>query len=168
MDIIIGGPPCQGFSNLGQKRLHDPRNQLWGQYARFVWKAKPRIFVIENVDQFRSSAEFEMLLAETDHGLLKDYTLRHGVLNAADYGVPQRRKRTIVIGSRIGPVDLPPPSHARDPEPESRCLPWRTVRDAISGLPERPGSRDLPDSRTEFFHEIMPGRLQGSRHPLRA
>ncbi|PXW31287.1 UNVERIFIED_CONTAM: DNA (cytosine-5)-methyltransferase 1 [Williamsia faeni] len=160
-DVIIGGPPCQGFSNLGLKSLEDPRNQLWRQYVRFVQTAKPKVFVVENVDRFHASPEFQMLQAEADHGALKQYDIRSHVLNAADYGVPQRRRRTIVIGSRVGPIDLPSPTHAKNPAPDSGLLPWRTVRDAIYGLPERPESTDLPDSVTEFFGDAMPGIFKG-------
>jgi DNA (cytosine-5)-methyltransferase 1 len=160
-DLIIGGPPCQGFSNLGLKRLDDPRNQLWREYVRFVHKARPSVFVIENVDRFMASPEFQMLLAETDHGALSDYTLRYAVLNAADYGVPQRRRRTIVIGSRVGPIELPEPTHSKESLLGPGMRPWRTVRDAIEGLPERPDLTDLPESWTEFFGENMPGVFKG-------
>ncbi|PKH38453.1 DNA (cytosine-5)-methyltransferase 1 [Nocardioides alpinus] len=154
-DLVIGGPPCQGFSNLGLKALDDPRNQLWREYMRFIRTARPKVFVIENVDRFSKSPEFQMLVGEVEHGLLKDYNISYGVLNAADYGVSQRRRRTIVIGSRVGRIDLPEPTHARD---GARGLPtWRTVRDAIDGLPVRPDSTELPASVTEFFGEAMPG-----------
>lgn len=156
-DLIIGGPPCQGFSNLGLKRLDDPRNQLWREYMRFIVTAKPKVFVIENVDRFSKSPEFEMLLGETQNGILSDYQISWGVLNAADYGVSQRRRRSIVIGSRVGKIELPHPTHAKLPAPGTGLLPWRTVRDAISGLPERPDSTELPDSYTEFFGEPMRG-----------
>lgn len=158
-DLMIGGPPCQGFSNLGLKRLDDPRNQLWREYMRFIRTANPQVFVIENVDRFSKSPEFEMLQAEVDHGELSQYEISYGVLNAADYGVSQRRRRTIVIGSRVGKISLPEPTHARNPV-EGR-LPWRTVRDRIDGLPERPESTELPASRTEFFGEPMPGVFKG-------
>ncbi len=59
-DVMIGGPPCQGFSNLGLKRLDDPRNQLWREYLRFVLRADPQVFVIENVDRFSKSPEFRL------------------------------------------------------------------------------------------------------------
>lgn len=160
-DLMIGGPPCQGFSNLGLKKLDDPRNQLWREYMRFIQTAKPKVFVIENVDRFSKSPEFEMLQAEVDHGLLKNYELRWGVLNAADYGVSQRRRRTIVIGSRIGAIELPTPTHARAPEAGSRVKQWATVREAIKDLPFQPESTELPDSVTEFFGEPMPGIYKG-------
>lgn len=160
-DVIIGGPPCQGFSNLGLKRLKDPRNQLWREYVRFIQTARPKVFVVENVDRFHASPEFAMLEAEAANGTLKEYTLRSAVLNAADYGVAQRRRRTIVIGSRVGPVDLPLPTHARTPEPGTALHPWRTVRNVISNLPRRPDSTELPDSLTEFFGVPMPGVFKG-------
>jgi DNA (cytosine-5)-methyltransferase 1 len=160
-DVIIGGPPCQGFSNLGLKALSDPRNQLWREYVRFIKVAKPKIFVIENVDRFYASPEFQMLAAEVDHGVLADYTISHRVLNAADYGVAQRRRRTIIIGSRVGPIDLPNPTHAKDAPVGSQLLPWRSVRDVISGLPERPESTELPESVSEFFGTMMPGVFKG-------
>lgn len=111
-DVVIGGPPCQGFSNLGSKDINDPRNQLWREYLRVVKTANPKVFVIENVDRFMRSDEFQLLLAETDGGSLKNYQLSFGHLNAADFGVAQRRKRTIVIGSRIGKIELPAATHA--------------------------------------------------------
>lgn len=160
-DVIIGGPPCQGFSNLGLKSISDPRNQLWREYMRFIGVAKPKVFVIENVDRFHKSPEFQMLLDEVDHGLLSDYTIQSAVLNAADYGVSQRRRRTIVIGSRVGPIDLPAPTHAKQPEPGSHMSPWRTVRDVIADLPTRPDSTELPESVTDFFGEPMPGVFKG-------
>jgi DNA (cytosine-5)-methyltransferase 1 len=161
VDLMIGGPPCQGFSNLGLKKLDDPRNQLWREYMRFIRTAKPQVFVIENVDRFAKSPEFEMLLAEVDHGLLKNYELRWDVLNAADYGVSQRRRRTIVIGSRVGAIDLPSRTHTRAPQAGSGLKPWATVRDVIEGLPTRPESTELPESVTDFFGEPMPGVFKG-------
>lgn len=160
-DLMIGGPPCQGFSNLGLKKLGDPRNQLWREYMRFITQADPQVFVIENVDRFSKSPEFAMLLREADNGVLKDYQLTYGVLNAADYGVAQRRRRTIVIGSRVGKIDLPTPTHAKTPVDGSGLEQWRTVRHRIAGLPERPDSTDLPESVTDFFGTPMPGVFKG-------
>jgi DNA (cytosine-5)-methyltransferase 1 len=159
-DVVIGGPPCQGFSNLGSKDVDDPRNQLWKQYLRFVQIARPKVFVIENVDRFSKSAEFQLLHDEADHGMITDYTLTSGLLLAADYGVPQRRTRTIVIGSRIGKIPLPTPSHAKAPTLDEEIKPWRTVRDAIATLPARPTTTELPDARTEFFGRSVPGQFK--------
>lgn len=158
-DIVVGGPPCQGFSNLGSKDVNDPRNSLWKQFLRVVRLARPEIFVIENVDRFRRSTEFGLLLAEAENGMVKDYTITHGVLLAADYGVAQRRPRAIVIGSRHGAVDLPPATHAR--VPVGGRSPWTTVRGRIGGLPERVSTTRLPDSRARFFGEDVPGVFTG-------
>lgn len=159
--VIIGGPPCQGFSNLGLKDINDPRNQLWREYMRFVGAAQPEVFVVENVDRFSKSPEFQMLLAEADHGTLRDYELTHAVLNAADYGVAQRRKRTIVIGSRVGKIEMPRPTHAQWPAEGGGLLAWRTLREVIGHLPTDPASTELPELRTTFFGEPMPGVYEG-------
>lgn len=71
------------FSNLGSKDVDDPRNKLWKQYLRVVQRARPKVFVIENVDRFRATSEFQLLLDEADHNLL-----------AADYGVSAGRGRS--------------------------------------------------------------------------
>ncbi|MGQ0840679.1 DNA cytosine methyltransferase [Actinokineospora sp.] len=152
-DVIIGGPPCQGFSNLGARDVDDPRNQLWKQYLRFVRHARPAAFVIENVDRFLTSAEFGLLRAEArPGGLLDGYDLTPGLLLAADFGVPQRRKRAFVIGSRVGAIPLPAPTHPRDR--------WHGVRSVLAGLPEKPVSTSLPDSTVELFGRRVPGRFK--------
>lgn len=162
VDLIIGGPPCQGFSNLGTRDVNDPRNKLWKEYIRFVQHANPRVFVIENVDRFFSSSEFALLQAETARGgLLEDYRLSAGFLLAADFGVPQRRKRTIVIGSRIGSIPLPEPTHAR-PGTLGDLPGWHTTRDVLAGLPEDPPTTELPQSRVSFFNEDLPGIFKSS------
>jgi DNA (cytosine-5)-methyltransferase 1 len=76
-DVVIGGPPCQGFSNLGSRDVNDPHNKLWKSYLEVVERVRPKVFVIENVDRFKSSAEFQLLLhladsdtfgPDTEHG----------------------------------------------------------------------------------------------------
>lgn len=162
VDLIIGGPPCQGFSNLGSRDVNDPRNKLWKEYIRFVKHAAPKVFVIENVDRFFSSSEFALLQEEAaPGGLLEDYELTAGFLLAADFGVPQRRKRTIVIGSRIGKIPLPTPTHAR-PGTLGDLPEWHTTRDVLSGLPEVAPTTSLPDSTVEFFGQEIPGVFKSS------
>lgn len=159
-DFVIGGPPCQGFSNLGSKDAHDPRNRLWREYLRIVKHADPRVFVIENVDRFMRTEEFKLLLAEADNGGLKQYELSFGHLNAADFGVAQRRIRTIVIGSRIGRIALPEATHARVPKRDVTKK-WVGTRARIGELPETPSSTHLPKSTVEFFGERVPGVFKG-------
>lgn len=160
-DVVIGGPPCQGFSNLGTKDPDDPRNKLWKEYVRIVLAANPQVFVLENVDRFSKSTEFGLLMDALNGGRLRRW--KHydwNVLNAADYGVPQRRQRTILIASRVGPVSLPRATHAK--EPIGHLLPWATVRNEIEGLPEKPATTDLPESTVTMFdgHSI-PGIFKG-------
>jgi DNA (cytosine-5)-methyltransferase 1 len=153
-DVVIGGPPCQGFSNLGSRNPRDPRNRLWREYVRVVTRARPAVFVIENVARFHSSHEFALLAAEVGDGALRDYRLAHAVVNAADYGVPQRRLRTIVVGSRIGEPSLPEPTH----QPRH----WVPVRKALRRVPVEPMSVDLPASRERFFGRMVPGSYKSA------
>lgn len=135
-DLIIGGPPCQGFSPLGRDRDDASRaelNELWQEYLRAVHQVQPNAFVIENVPEFQRSAQFGQLLGLMDSDpLLRQYRYAYGVLNAADYGVPQARRRGIfmaVRGLREVPWP-PPPTHGSD-----GSLAHVTVRDAIGDLP---------------------------------
>ena len=124
IDVLIGGPPCQGFSPLGRMNdweRSDPRNKLWRHYARLLETVRPKVFVIENVPELLTSGEF-VTLRNTVTRL--GYELSFGVLNAANFGVPQSRKRAIIIGSRVGTPRLPSESKER-----------RSVRDAIGDLP---------------------------------
>jgi DNA (cytosine-5)-methyltransferase 1 len=150
-DVVIGGPPCQGFSNLGTRDASDPRNRLWREYVRVVARARPLVFVIENVDRFHSSHEFGLLQAEVADGALRDYRITSAVLDAADFGVPQRRRRTIVIGSRIGVPRLPEPAGGTT-----------TVRAALQGVPRHPVGTELPDSVEHVFGRTVPGLFKAS------
>ncbi|HEY3366606.1 MAG TPA: DNA cytosine methyltransferase [Symbiobacteriaceae bacterium] len=146
-EVIIGGPPCQGFSLSvsGERRDEkDPRNSLFIDYVRFVHQLQPHIFVMENVKG--------LLTAKTAAGVpviaiirqcFEDigYHVHVQVLHAADYGVPQIRERVFVFGSkRLDPAGLvPAPTHrnrqlASDGERTLRN-PWVTLWDAISDLP---------------------------------
>ncbi len=137
-DVIAGGPPCQGFSNLGTLTPNDPRNRLWKHYLRCVEQVRPKIFVLENVPPLLQSAEFRRLVRAAEK---LGYRVDGRVLNAADYGVPQTRKRAIVIGSRVGNPSFPRPTHV---DPLKRTLitqhlpAWVTVRAALRGVPVKP------------------------------
>ena len=155
-DVVIGGPPCQGFSNLGTRDPADPRNKLWNEYVRVVLEADPQVFVLENVQRFKKSNEFALLMHELTSGRLRRWKhFEAEVVNAADYGVPQRRQRTIVIASRIGPIELPRPTHSKDGI--DGLPPWTTVRSAIQGLPAVPATTELPDRSSELFGRCVPG-----------
>lgn len=98
VDIIVGGPPCQGFSMANRQRLiDDPRNSLYRYYVEVVEKIQPRFFVMENVKGMLSVAEQVI----EDFNVI-GYEVTAKILNAKDYGVPQNRERLIYIGNRIG------------------------------------------------------------------
>lgn len=127
IDVIIGGPPCQGFSQKGKRlNLDDPRNFLFQQYVRFVAEFRPKYFVLENVPN----------IITTSNGYFKDqivsafealgYKVKHGVLCASDFGVPQDRRRAVFLG-QLGEnieIDLPQPNGIHT-----------TIKDAIYDLP---------------------------------
>jgi DNA (cytosine-5)-methyltransferase 1 len=143
-DVIIGGPPCQGFSPLGRDGDHESRaemNQLWRQYLRAIRQVRPKVFVIENVPEFLKSDQFATFLEIfREDEALAEYSIRYDVVKAVEYGVPQRRRRGIVIGSRIGEPVWPRKTHG--PEGAANA-PFATVRDAIGDLPEIPTDLDL-------------------------
>lgn len=134
-DVVIGGPPCQGFSPLNRDGVGLERRALWREYLRAIDEAAPTAFVMENVPELLVSEEYaEFKAAVADRG----FVVVEGVLNAADYGVPQRRRRAIAIGSRLGMPWLPAPTHSDPDRPRIGTVAWRTFRDAVADLPIRP------------------------------
>lgn len=133
-DVVIGGPPCQGFSLLNKKREGDLRRALWEPYLDVIERSKARLFVMENVSELYRSEEFALI---TRRARRMGFKLHAAILNAADYGAPQTRKRTVVIGWREEALDEPifPPqrTHA-SPDLEADLPVWRTVRDVIGDL----------------------------------
>lgn len=143
-EVIIGGPPCQGFSPLGRDRDDWSRaalNALWREYIRAVRQVMPSVFVIENVPEFQKSEQFALLLSELESDkALRRYRYAYGVLNAVDYGVPQRRRRGLFVASLRQQPDWPPrPTHGPNSEPPA---PYATVRQAIGDLPLKPTGLD--------------------------
>ena len=102
VDVIVGGPPCQGFStaNRHQKEIEDPRNKLFFEYIRFVQNIHPKVIMIENVRGLltRDNGYAINRIKELLGG--KEYNISYQVLDASEYGVPQNRKRAIIIGVR--------------------------------------------------------------------
>jgi DNA (cytosine-5)-methyltransferase 1 len=153
-DVIVGGPPCQGFSNLGAKRDDDHRNQLWEHYVATLVKVKPRAFLLENVDRFLKTRQFEEFRAEFANGRLRDYEIDFDVLKATDFGAAQLRRRAIVIGTRkdLNLIEIP--------TRQVSASGWRTVKDEIGELDPIPADRtELPEGR-EFrvFERVVPGK----------
>lgn len=134
VDIIVGGPPCQGFSMANRQRLiDDPRNKLYRSYVQAVDKVKPKFFVMENVKGMLSVAN----QVEEDF-IAIGYSVKSKVLNAKDFGVPQNRERLIYIGNRLG---IDNTKIFNEIEEYGNSINGTTLKDALFGL------RDLKASR---------------------
>ncbi|MBN2063698.1 MAG: DNA cytosine methyltransferase [Sedimentisphaerales bacterium] len=136
ISLVSGGPPCQGFSTVGSKNRQDPRNSLFYEYLRAVREIEPNYIIFENVSGFK-----RMYNGEVYHTLIQEldsmgYDTISGILDASDFGLPQIRQRTIVIGWKSGlkPIEWPAATHS----PEKTLfggIPKLTLMDAISDLP---------------------------------
>jgi len=103
VDLVVGGPPCQGFSMAGRRNPDDPRNKLVQEFLRVVKDFKPKVFVIENVQGFKSMKDKNgKLVMDIVKELAKEsgYYIKPYLLNSKDYGVAQRRRRMFLIGSK--------------------------------------------------------------------
>ena len=112
LDVLAGGPPCQGFSiNAPERFLTDPRNKLFKDYVRFLEEFEPKTFLFENVPGLLSLGDGKVLdRILREFGRL-DYHVAVKILFAAHYGVPQERWRLILLGSRFGEIAPPRPKH---------------------------------------------------------
>ena len=162
-DVVVGGPPCQGFSLLNKERLGDPRRELWKPFLEIVRLSSAKIFVMENVIQLLNSHELGDLRTMAKEMGFSFFEARK--LCAADYGVPQERYRAVVIASKIGPVEFPvqthiPPAHCVrgsrrrlsriGGRVSSSARKWNDVRSAIGDL------RDVPVVGTEIILDAPP------------
>ncbi len=139
IDVVFGGAPCQGFSMIGKRVFDDPRNQLVFHYVRIVSELRPKYFVFENVKGLtlgKHKQFLEELIAEIGKAGY-DVLLPYRVLNAADYAVPQDRRRLFLIGARRG---LAMPTY-----PET-VIERTTVWDAIGDLPDADQFEELSGS----------------------
>jgi DNA (cytosine-5)-methyltransferase 1 len=156
-DIVIGGPPCQGFSALGKQNVLDKRNQLWLRYADTIRKAEPQYFILENVPAFLRSDQFRRFKRQCQPSdRLRDYTFRAEILNAANFGAAQLRKRVILVGHHrdLPFPGFPPATCSRDTR--------LNVKDVLAGLAESVTRIDLPDLWTERWDQEFPGVFQTS------
>ena len=129
VDVVIGGPPCQGFSLTGPRNFEDQRNKLYLAMIETVRRISPKVFLIENVpgmaNLYRGEVKNEIIKRFTKMG----YSMSYKIVCAADYGVPQIRKRLIFVGlkGKVKPLEFPKPYLT----PEN----YLTCKDAISDLP---------------------------------
>lgn len=140
VDVIIGGPPCQGFSTIGhrvssnpEKRSQkDPRNELVLTYARIINEIRPKFIVMENVKGILTLEKGVYLNNVLSILAKAGYNVEYKLINMADYGVPEVRERVIIIGNRIGmPVTFPAPDHSDNPDDNlpawENC--WNVLKD---------------------------------------
>jgi DNA (cytosine-5)-methyltransferase 1 len=100
-DVVIGGPPCQGFSIMGDKNSGDPRNSLFEAYARLVKNLEPKCFVFENVKGVKSMFNGKYLIDIANTFAALGYDIYFDILDASDYGIPQKRERVVIVGTRL-------------------------------------------------------------------
>lgn len=151
-DVVIGGFPCQGFSVANTERSPDDgRNKLYREFVRVVRKKKPRFFVAENVKGILSLGDGEVFEKIVEDFGSAGYHVVYCVLNAADYGVPQRRERVFIVGVERGrPCDMtaiaPRRTHAPpDEAAETELSPWITIGEALDDFPEPESDHDIPN-----------------------
>lgn len=159
VDVVIGGPPCQGFSLArGTRFLDDPRNHLYKEFVRLVKQLQPSWIVMENVQGITNIGDGAILRQIYEDFQAAGYALDHRVVNMAEYGVPQTRKRAIFVGSRRGtPFTWPTVTHrVRGDQttllPES---PFVSIADAID---------DLPWDLGEYFAHRANSKMRGPRN----
>ncbi|MGM9777666.1 MAG: DNA cytosine methyltransferase [Prevotella sp.] len=127
IDVVVGGFPCQGFSMSGKRIIDDPRNKLFKEFVSVVKVTNPKVVVGENVEGILSMGKGEVVKQIIEAFAELGYKMDYKVLNAADYGVPQLRKRVIFIGNRIGVENV-------FPKPVLTPDEYISVKDAIGDL----------------------------------
>ncbi len=143
-DVLVGGPPCQPFSLLNRQGVGGERRNLWREYLRVLVGTRAELFLMENVPGLLRSQEYLTFRREVSR---RGFTVRHRVVDAADFGVPQRRARAIVLGFKGREPVWPEPSHYAPHHAVESGAPWRTFRQAVEGLPLAPDGLNWHRSR---------------------
>jgi DNA (cytosine-5)-methyltransferase 1 len=176
LDLLAGCPPCQGFSSMrtlnGARLIHDERNDLIFDFLKFAVALKPKTIIMENVPALARDERNQYVLGRLGE---MGYRCKVGVLNAADFGVPQRRRRMLLIASRLGSIEfpprtdsrmtvrhaigtLPPPGNSGDPLHDHPCDRAPHVLEMIRAIPKDGGSRsDLGKERQLTCHQKCDG-----------
>lgn len=135
-ELVIGGPPCQGFSGIGKRDPNDPRSSLVWNYLDILKYIKPKIFLFENVTGLKNAKTVDgtKVIVDLIEAFGKiDYRINLFTLNSADYGVPQRRKRIFIIGNSLG-IEISPPEETHSKEGKDDLKKWVSSFEALSDL----------------------------------
>lgn len=175
LDLIAGCPPCQGFTRLTENNgRRDRRNGLVREFLRFVRIIRPKACMLENVPGLLTSRKGKRYFRELRRGLQKaGYTLSFRIVELANYGVPQFRRRLVLLGALYGRIPIPSATH-RPPDLSSKMKrrPWKTVRDAIGSLPVPPlrskvrAGKARPPYEWHYARDVAPIVVRRLDHAL--
>ena len=158
VDVIIGGPPCQGFSTAGHRFIDDPRNKLYKYFVKAVSELTPKWIVMENVPGIVTIGNGAVLKQIYEDFERIGYKLTHKIINMADYGVPQARRRTIFVGNKLGKEFVwPEPEFVKMGKDTTHWTEsnYRTVNMAVS---------DLPWPKGNYFSHRANSKMRGPRN----
>lgn len=167
IDMIMGGPPCQGFSYAGKRMINDPRNFLYKEFVKIVEKIKPKIFLMENVEGILTSNKGKTYESIVGDFSKMGYSIHAKKMHTAQFGVPQKRKRVIIIGIledlKVDPKDCFPQEYTKEDKL------FTTTKEAISDLPtieSNGGSHVMSSSKKSKsdYQDFMRGDINVSEY----
>jgi DNA (cytosine-5)-methyltransferase 1 len=158
LDLVVGGPPCQGFSTSGKRALDDPRNLLVKMYLKTIAELQPRAFLMENVVGFTTFQKKEILRGVLDEARALEYTVYPAIVQASLYGVPQRRRRFVLVGVRNGEFRWPDFVDAKTGRPKKDSISKYWPRDLS---PHELFVQDIPEGFDEVTFNVATQDLPG-------
>lgn len=155
VDVIIGGPPCQGFSNMGNKNSADPRNLLFESYVKIVDALKPKCFVFENVKGLCTMFEGRYFKQVISSFLSIGYNIHYALIDTSNYGVPQKRERIFIVGT---PIDKPFMFPSYSDESYGSIHAFENVGEAINDLMDK--GQEVPNHISLNHSDVVVRRYQ--------
>jgi len=166
VDLVVGGPPCQGFSSAGRKSQADPRNTLFREFIRVVENFKPRMFLLENVPGFRKMYQGQMFAEATKEFSRLGYQITSNIVDAAPFGVPQRRKRFIMIGwlpNEALPFEWPDEVLGKNGQLTIFSQPMVTVENALEDIAFLEPGWEATQHQVEPIYNFQQDRRRGAK-----